>query len=568
MIPRVTVATRMAASGGETMERFKAVAWSILTAVLITGPARAMEAHRPPGLVVGNPKPHRMIIGGPKRNCVPPALQRWVSEQSAINRRALGLRTPSTESLPDSDGGVAGVPVPLFPFFPMAGRHMADIFNGQFVDLDPSPASLDYACRPWASDGHAGIDTGIRSFGEQMIGVPVLAARDGVVVFAQDGFPDTNIFGGFGGNIVAIEHADGVETQYYHLKNGSVAVSVGQPVTAGQQIGLVGSSGNSFGPHLHFNTLVNGQIVEPFSGACNPVPSQWADQASLDTDELFLWDFGITRTDLFALPEPWWHPWPLPGDGQFSVNDPFIAFWWFVYNFPEDCLIHVRFLRPDGSVAVDAQWNWGNTEVWRAHKNWFAWDFPPMGPVTGTWRLVFELDGRLMIDAPIEVVTRVDPDFNRPPEPIGAAFDPVAPGPGDVIFCSVSNESVIDDLDWDIVRYRYVWTINGQLVRDVATAAMSDALPANAAAAGDRVACTVTPSDGTADGESASASVTIGGVIPGDLNGDGIVNGADLGILLLAWGPCPPRAQCPADLNGDDAVDGADLGALLLAWTG
>lgn len=49
-----------------------------------------------------------------------------------------------------------------------------------------------------------------------------------------------------------------------------------------------------------------------------------------------------------------------------------------------------------------------------------------------------------------------------------------------------------------------------------------------------------------------------------DLNGDGIVNGADLGLLLVAWGPCP---GCAADLNRDGAVTGADLGILLAAWT-
>lgn len=48
-----------------------------------------------------------------------------------------------------------------------------------------------------------------------------------------------------------------------------------------------------------------------------------------------------------------------------------------------------------------------------------------------------------------------------------------------------------------------------------------------------------------------------------DLNSDGIVNGADLGILLAAWGPCK---GCQADLNGDGEVGGADLGQLLAAW--
>jgi len=52
----------------------------------------------------------------------------------------------------------------------------------------------------------------------------------------------------------------------------------------------------------------------------------------------------------------------------------------------------------------------------------------------------------------------------------------------------------------------------------------------------------------------------------GDLNGDGVVDGADLGTLLAAWGPCPEAGPCPADLNGDGEVDGADLGIMLSQW--
>lgn len=54
--------------------------------------------------------------------------------------------------------------------------------------------------------------------------------------------------------------------------------------------------------------------------------------------------------------------------------------------------------------------------------------------------------------------------------------------------------------------------------------------------------------------------------IEGDLNDDGEVNGADLGILLAAWGDCPKKGACPADLNGDGDVNGADLGILLANW--
>jgi hypothetical protein len=48
----------------------------------------------------------------------------------------------------------------------------------------------------------------------------------------------------------------------------------------------------------------------------------------------------------------------------------------------------------------------------------------------------------------------------------------------------------------------------------------------------------------------------------GDLDGDGVVNGADLGIMLTSWG-----SAGAGDLNGDGIVDGADLGIILTSWT-
>ena len=59
-----------------------------------------------------------------------------------------------------------------------------------------------------------------------------------------------------------------------------------------------------------------------------------------------------------------------------------------------------------------------------------------------------------------------------------------------------------------------------------------------------------------------SCDCTFDGIDP-DLNGDNAVNGADLGLLLAAWGPC---VGCPADLNGDGVVNGADLAAVLGSW--
>lgn len=57
------------------------------------------------------------------------------------------------------------------------------------------------------------------------------------------------------------------------------------------------------------------------------------------------------------------------------------------------------------------------------------------------------------------------------------------------------------------------------------------------------------------------------GGLQADLTGDGVVGGADLGILLSQWGPCSDCNACPADLTGDCNVSGADLGILLSEWT-
>lgn len=56
-------------------------------------------------------------------------------------------------------------------------------------------------------------------------------------------------------------------------------------------------------------------------------------------------------------------------------------------------------------------------------------------------------------------------------------------------------------------------------------------------------------------------------VIPGDLDGDGIVSSLDLLLLLGAWGPCPPKGQCPADLDHDGVVGSIDLLILLGEWS-
>lgn len=65
------------------------------------------------------------------------------------------------------------------------------------------------------------------------------------------------------GNFIEIKHNDGTISRYAHLSG--YACSQGQTIEAGQTIGYVGSTGNSTGPHLHFEIKVNGSFVNPLN---------------------------------------------------------------------------------------------------------------------------------------------------------------------------------------------------------------------------------------------------------------------------------------------------------------
>lgn len=99
--------------------------------------------------------------------------------------------------------------------------------------------------REWRN--HAGIDLGAAA------GTPVQAAAEGVVSFA-------GWRGGYG-NVVIIDHADGLQTFYAHQQD--LDVSAGDHVAAGTVLGRVGSTGNSTGPHLHFEVRRDGESVDP-----------------------------------------------------------------------------------------------------------------------------------------------------------------------------------------------------------------------------------------------------------------------------------------------------------------
>ena len=117
----------------------------------------------------------------------------------------------------------------------------------------PSP-SLSQITTHFGEGGHTGIDI----TGGGAYGTPVLASGDGVVKVASVQNPDSGY-----GKYIIIDHGGGIQTLYAHCS--LLSVSVGQTVSAGQQIAQVGSTGWSTGPHIHFEVRKNSQAVNPLA---------------------------------------------------------------------------------------------------------------------------------------------------------------------------------------------------------------------------------------------------------------------------------------------------------------
>ncbi|MGI8609013.1 MAG: murein hydrolase activator EnvC family protein [Candidatus Dormibacteria bacterium] len=117
------------------------------------------------------------------------------------------------------------------------------------TDFAPEPPGFG------AAHFHAGVDVANNS------GTPIFAAEDGVVASVQDSMLN-GVLIGYGRHVV-IAHQNGMMTLYGHLN--AYSVKVGQAVHQGDLIGVMGSTGNSSGPHLHFELRVNNTPVDPMA---------------------------------------------------------------------------------------------------------------------------------------------------------------------------------------------------------------------------------------------------------------------------------------------------------------
>ena len=165
---------------------------------------------------------------------------------------------------------------------------------GNYVDVDSGPGAGDYACGVRTYDGHKGTDFAIRDLAVMRRGVEVLAAAPGSVKAVRDGMTDIRankpdregLKGRECGNGVIVDHGGDLETQYCHMRRGSVKVQREQRVERGDVLGLVGLSGFTQFPHLHITVRHSGVVVDPFIGSvrtadCVPGPNSLWHEATM-----------------------------------------------------------------------------------------------------------------------------------------------------------------------------------------------------------------------------------------------------------------------------------------------
>lgn len=417
-------------------------------------------------------------------------VQPLAAPERADNGDVAGRRINANADAP----AVVGDPTPM-AVYPVAGTVGRDLTIPYYVDLDPTSVKRDWHCTDLTFNGHSGHDAYLRSFSEQRIGVPVFAVRDGMVIDVRDGEPDENVSNQTDAqaNFVVLRHDDDEITQYAHLRKG-IALNVGDTVTAGTQIGWVGSSGESLGPHLHFEARLNDVPIEPMAGPCRPGPSLFPDQPPLFDEPIVVGATFSNRSFGDYAPPP--HD-DAPHVGTFVQGSRTIYFKAEMANVGASTRYALMLQRPGSTRTQFAASGVLKTIDVSLASIWWALDVNLDRP--GTWAIVLEVNDRRLFTIPFTVVASPTEVVNRPPNPITPEIEPIALRANQVAVCRATSPALlVADPDYDVVAYRYQWNVDGSIVRDVTSAATSDALAREHVKPGAQISCTITGSDGVA----------------------------------------------------------------------
>jgi len=252
----------------------------------------------------------------------------------------------------------------------------------------------DYNCGSRTYDtnsgyNHQGLDIYTWPFTWKLLdddAVEIIAASSGQIIAKNDGEFDRSCdFNSNTWNAVYVQHVDGSVAWYGHMKNGSTtSKSVGDMVSQGEYLGVIGSSGNSTGPHLHFEVWEDNsytKLIDPYSGTCNNLNSEswWANQKPYINPKI---NALLTHNQIPNI-FPDCPTTETPNTNNDFVTSDNIIFAIYVRDQTVNDNISLEIIRPDNSSVFG---NW-NVTVQTTSSSWYYyWDLNGYFDMVGEWK--------------------------------------------------------------------------------------------------------------------------------------------------------------------------------------
>jgi hypothetical protein len=298
--------------------------------------------------------------------------------------RRLGLAPSSRRAADRNSAAKLGFPLRLN----RNARGASGFAISNFVDLDPSGSLRDYSCSTRTYNGHGGIDLYLWPFvwwKMDQAEMEIVAANPGRIINKADGQPDRSCsMAGAPANFVIVLQDDGLYAYYWHMKSGSVTPkALGSTVQRGELLGLVASSGNSTGPHLHFELRdESGAVVDPFAGACGGTTTIWKHQWFAQRDTRLMEVASLSAPPVFpACPNP-----ETPNyQDSFAPGATVYAAVFMRDQFPGN-IATIEVVRPDDSIAMSVPTGAPSSGFYSG-SYWYGTYLLPAGAPSGTWKV-------------------------------------------------------------------------------------------------------------------------------------------------------------------------------------
>ena len=311
--------------------------------------------------------------------CITPEQYKIIEKQCLDNIKLLGLENVSHKG-----------PLTTSFIWPVRTANGLEdcsyYFIGNYLDQDTtSPGIRDWNCGTVTYDGHQGTDICTYPYPFYKMDndqVEVIAAAPGTIINKVDGNFDRNCaMGNLTANYIVIQHADGSCAMYWHIKKNSLtSKTLGQAVIAGEYLGVVGSSGSSTGPHLHFEVLSGitiNTLNDAYSGTCNTLNanSWWAVQKPYTEPAIIQVSVHPVLADFGTCPAT-----EIPNeDSCFGAGDT-VKLYTFFRNETSGLVSNMRIINPNGTTFTS--WT-HNSNVSHLSSYWISTKVLPI--VEGTY---------------------------------------------------------------------------------------------------------------------------------------------------------------------------------------